>query len=223
MAWSRPPTADPRVARAKNLRPASALHHVRPAALFGYQFDPVCADMPQEHRPADRPMNLWADSTASGEPPENVYISYTPADTKYLDMLMTQLKVLVDQGLIQVSTYKDLHTGSNWQEETGKAIERSMAAILLITPDYLVSPAAKKDQLPRLLARAEESGTAILPLLVIPSQFDQIPHLYRFKPFNSPSRTLVDMRFPEKQRFLVSVAEAVREMVYRKRGGGGRP
>lgn len=133
---------------------------------------------------------------------------------------MTHLQVLVDQGLIRVFDHKSLPPGSLWQEETEAAISRSMAAILLVTPEYLISPALKKDQVPRLLARAEEGGTVILPLLVMPSQFDWIPHLSRFKPFNPASKTLVDMRLGDKHRFLVKVAEEVRDLVYRRRGGG---
>jgi hypothetical protein len=75
-----------------------------------------------------------------------------------------------------------------------------------------------EDQLPLLLDRAESEGTAILPLLVRPSLFYTLPHLYRFKAFNPTSKTLIEMERPgEKERFLVSVAEAVQEVVRYRR------
>lgn len=134
---------------------------------------------------------------------------------------MRHLEVLENQGLIRIFTHEALPPGTLWQEVTQFEISNTAAAILLVTPDYLASRALMEDQLPHLLARAKvENRTAILPLLVKPSLFSSIPHLYRFKPFNPTPKTLIEMRLGEKERFLVSVAEAVQEEVRRRRMGG---
>lgn len=131
---------------------------------------------------------------------------------------MLQLEVLQNQGLIRIFTHEALPVGTLWQEVTQIEISNAAAAILLVTPDYLRSRALMEDQLPDLLARAEDEGTAILPLLVRPSLFRNLPQLNRFKPFNPTRKTLIEMERPgEKERFLVSVAEAVQEEVRRRR------
>jgi ketosteroid isomerase-like protein len=133
-------------------------------------------------------------------------------------MLLLQLEVLENQGLIRIFTHEALPPGTLWQEVTQLEISNTVAAILLVTPDYLVSPDLMEDQLPPLLAQAKEGGTAILPLLVRPSLFFTLPHLYQFKPFNPTSKTLIEMERPgEKERFLVLVAEAVQEEVRQRR------
>lgn len=167
------------------------------------------------------------DSTAadvpSGRQPESVFISCSPKDSKFLGMLMLQLKVIENQGLIRIFTHEALPPGTLWQQEARIEISNAVAAILLVTPDYLASEDLMENQLPQLLARAhEQSGTAILPLLVRPSMFSSVPHLYRFKPFNPTPKTLIEMERPgEKERFLVTVAQAVQEEVRRRQAGRG--
>jgi hypothetical protein len=160
------------------------------------------------------------ETTLADSQPEPVFISYSAEDIKFLRMLMRHLEVLENQRMIRIFTHEALPPGTLWQEATRVEISNAVAAILLVTPDYLASRVLVEDQLPQLLARAEmEDGTAIMPLLVKPSLFFSLPHLRRFKPFNPTPKTLIDMRAGEKERFLVSVAEAVQEEVRRRRAG----
>lgn len=158
--------------------------------------------------------------------PERVFISYSPVDINHLNMLLLYLRTLERLGLITIFTHEALPPGTLWHETTQAEISNTAVAILLVTQDYLDSEALMEDELPKLLARAEEEdGTAILPLLVRPSMFAMVPYLYRFKPFNPYRRvqkTLVEMERPgEKERFLVTVADAVAELVQRRRGSAG--
>lgn len=161
------------------------------------------------------------DSRSSVFRPESVFISYSPKDAKHLEMLMRHLRLLKNQNIIRVFTHAALPVGALWQQEVEIEISNAAAAILLVTPDYLESDDLMENQVPRLLARAEEQGgTLILPLLVAPSLFETLPHLFRFKPFNDPSKTLVEMARPgEKDRFLVTVAQAVQEAIRHRQAG----
>ena len=168
----------------------------------------MCADgtgHPLE--PADRSLPISL--------PESVFISYSSEDIKFLKMLMRHLNVLHNDGLIRIFTREALPPGALWDEITQAEISNAAVAILLVTPDYLASRALMRNQLPLLLAHAAQAGTAIMPLLVKPSLFHTLPHLYRFKPFNPTPKTLIDMRAGERERFLVAVAEAVEDEVRR--------
>jgi TIR domain len=134
-------------------------------------------------------------------------------------MLMLHLQVLDNEGKINIFIHDALLPGTLWQQETRSHIDRAAAAILLISPEYLVSEDLMEDQLPRLLEQAQERGTAILPLLVRPSMFYHLPKLACFKPFNPASRTLVRMGAAEREEFLLSVAEVVEEVIRRRRAG----
>jgi hypothetical protein len=134
---------------------------------------------------------------------------------------MRHLRLLKNQKIIRIFTHEALPPGTLWEKQTEVEISNAAAAILLVTPDYLASDDLMENQVPRLLARAEnEDGTVILPLLVAPSLFTTLPHLYQFKPFNPPSRTLVEMVRPgEKDRFLVTVTQAIQEAIRRRQVG----
>jgi hypothetical protein len=136
-------------------------------------------------------------------------------------MLMPHLEVLQNEGRIEIFNHDALPPGALWQQEEQFNIERTAAAILLISPKYLVSKDIMDDQLPRLLEQAQKRGTAILPLLVEPSMFHHLPKLACFKPFNPMSRTLIQMRTAELREFLLSVAETVEEVIRRRRAGSG--
>jgi hypothetical protein len=154
-------------------------------------------------------------------PPERVFISYSPEDARFLKLLIRHLSVLDNQKLIKIFTVQAVPPGRLWEEITQAEISSAAVAILLVTPAYLESRALMEHELPSLLVRAAEDGTTIMPLLVKPSLFYSLPHLYRFKEFNPTPKTLIEMRAGEKDRFLVSVAEAVQEEVRRRRASGG--
>jgi hypothetical protein len=163
------------------------------------------------------------DVSRSAETPELVFISCSDSrqDRTFLDMLMLHLQVMANEGRIEIFIHDALLPGTLWQQETRSHIDRAAAAILLISPKYLVSKDLMEDQLPRLLEQAQERGTAILPLLVRPSMFYHLPKLACFKPFNPISRTLVRMGAAEREEFLLSVAEMVEEVIRRRQAGSG--
>jgi hypothetical protein len=138
--------------------------------------------------PAERDREISGHGNRRTKEPELIFISYSSHDLKYLKMLMPHLKVFENQKLIRIFTHDALRPGTLWLDATKSAIA---AAILLVTPSYLASENLIADQLPQLLARAEQGGTVILPLLVKPSLFERVPELYRFKPFNSTPKTLI--------------------------------
>ncbi len=109
---------------------------------------------------------------------ESVFISYSLEDVRFRKMLMRHLRVLENQRLIRTFFHQALPPGALWQEITQQEISGAAVAILLVTPDYLGSRALMEDQLPRLLDSAKKAGTTIMPLLVKPSLFYSLPHLY---------------------------------------------
>ena len=165
------------------------------------------------------------EASLSAESPELVFISCSDSgqDRKFLDLLMFHLRVLKNEGRIEIFIHDALLPGTLWQQETRSHIDRAAAAILLISPRYLVSEDLMEDQLPRLLEQAQNRGTAILPLLLRPSMFYHLPKLSCFKAFNPTPRTLVRMGTAEREEFMLSVAETVEEVIRRrraKRSGG---
>jgi TIR domain len=230
MAWRRRPQACRVYHASPQLRislPAPIGRHTRrarPGASRDHHLGPAGVDV-SAGRGRGRLQGSHESShiPPTGEQPELIFISCSTSrqDRKFLDMLMLHLDVLQDERRIEIFTHDALPPGTLWQQEARFNIERAAAAILLISPKYLVSKDLMEDQLPRLLEQAQKRGTAILPLLVEPSMFYHKSKLACFKPFNPMSRTLIRMGAAELREFLLSVAETVEEVIRRRRAGSG--
>lgn len=122
----------------------------------------------------------------------NIFISYSHADTKWLEMLKKHLKVFAKYaGSIEYWEDTKLRGGDKWREEITKAISNANVAILLVSTDFLASDFIASDELPPILRKAEEDGTRIIPLIVAPCAFD-ISELEEFQAINSPDQTMED-------------------------------
>jgi hypothetical protein len=87
--------------------------------------------------------------------PPTVFVSYSRKDKKYYDLLKPHLDGYVNLGRIRVFTHDALRTGMRWKVETQSAISEAVAAILLVTENYLASEGIMGEQFPRLLKEAE--------------------------------------------------------------------
>ena len=62
-----------------------------------------------------------------------VFISYSHKDEAWKERLVTQLRVLQMEGLLDVWDDRRIEAGDDWYPEIQKAIERAALAILLIS------------------------------------------------------------------------------------------
>jgi hypothetical protein len=98
-----------------------------------------------------------------------VFISYSHKDEEsWKDKVVTHLRVLEREGLLQVWDDRRIHGGDDWYPEIEKAINESRIAVLLITADFLTSDFILKEEVPRLLAKRESEGMRVIPLIVKP-------------------------------------------------------
>lgn len=106
-----------------------------------------------------------------------VFISYSPADEADKEALVTQLKVLQQQDLIETWTDDQIQPGNNEASEIAQAIERAKVAILLITPSFLSSEFVKGKDLQRLLERRKTQALVIYPIIARPCAWKRVPWL----------------------------------------------
>jgi TIR domain len=172
-------------------------------------------DVPREGSPsAHRPARRDADKQ-----PETVFVSYAKKDKRYLDMLMPHLNSFVNLKLITVFTHDAVKPGDLWQEKTKSAILQAVAAILLITENYLASESLMERQLPQLLKQAERNGAIIIPLIVTPCAYEDVPHIYQFKSVNDPDDTLIGMTGKDRGKVLLLVARTAARAARERRAG----
>jgi TPR repeat protein len=153
----------------------------------------------------DEPMNQGT-RTRTG-----VFISYSRKDRDVLERLKVFLAPFERQGTIQCWDDTRIQPGKNWRAEIQQALSSTKVAVLLVTGDFMSSRFIAENELPPLLAAAQNEGTIILPVIVAPSAFEEFESLSRFQAVNDPKRPLKGLRGVERDQVFVKVARAIRE------------
>jgi hypothetical protein len=134
-------------------------------------------------------------------PRDQVFVCYSHQDVHWLTRLQVHLKPL------QLDVWSDrrIELGDDWQREITQALARAKAALVLVSADALASDYINSEELPHLLAAAEDGGCRIIPVLVGPSLFHDTPALNRFQGVPAKS-TLSELPNHDGERVLADLA-----------------
>jgi hypothetical protein len=141
--------------------------------------------------------------------PNEVFVSYSHADLAWLERLQVHLAPLQRDGVFSLWDDTRIEPGSQWKIEIRDALDRAHVAVLLISADFLASEFISSNELPPLLAAAENRGTLILPVIVSPCRFVHTPALARFQAVNSPDEPLVRMRTAKREEVFVKISALI--------------
>jgi hypothetical protein len=135
-----------------------------------------------------------------------VFISYSHRDRRWLDRLLVHLRPLERAGAIRAWADTTRAAGSDWRAEIAAAISAARVAVLLVSADFIASDFVTKGELPPLLDAVRGRGAVVIPVIVSPSRFEQIPELASLQSSNAPSRPLSALRKHEQERRLVELS-----------------
>ncbi len=141
---------------------------------------------------------------------DQVFISYSHRDKKWLTRLQKMLKPLIRGGTIDVWADTEIKAGANWQEEIENALAQARVAVLLVSADFLASDFIVEEELPPLLRAAEEEGVTILWLYLSPCHFEETP-IGDFQAAHDVQASLLELPFPKQQRALLEISRQIKE------------
>ncbi len=142
--------------------------------------------------------------TVSSHTREQIFISYSHKDEKWLRKLQTMLAPLVRKEVIKVWSDTQIVPGSEWREEISKALACAKAGVLLVTPDFLASDFIAKRELPPLLEAAKKEGLIILWIAVSASMY-KATEIAAYQSVNDPSRPLDSFNTAQLNEVLVQI------------------
>ena len=172
-----------------------------------------------QHSPLSHAELVKTSPSESSPGRDQVFISYSHRDERWLRRLQVHLRPLERHRLIRRWDDTLLQAGNDWRREIRDAIAHAKVAILLVSADFIASDFVFTDELPPLLSAAQSEGAVVLPIIVSPCRFEQMHELSRFQAFNPPSKPLAAMTRIRQEQIFADVVARVEAILLTTRAG----
>jgi len=141
----------------------------------------------------------------------SVFISYSHADSQWLDLLDTHLKPLTRDHNVEVWSDQKIRKGERWRERIHTQMAKARVAIFLVSASFLGSDFIHAEELPPLLRAAKRAGATLLTIIVRPcaGSFQDSP-LSHLQTMNSPQNPLSGMSVTGQEQVMASVYDELR-------------
>ncbi|MGA2701366.1 MAG: toll/interleukin-1 receptor domain-containing protein [Isosphaeraceae bacterium] len=106
---------------------------------------------------------------------DQVFISYSHRDKRFLDELQTHLKPYLRTRAITAWSDQQIQPSSKWFDEIKAALAKTSVAVMLVTPNFLGSDFIHDHELGPLLKEAEAGGVKVLWLLIRDCSWKETP------------------------------------------------
>jgi hypothetical protein len=157
--------------------------------------------------PAD-PAPAAPDSGAASTARNQVFISYSHKDKKWLQKLQVMLAPLDREGRIKIWDDTQITPGARWREEIEKALAAARVAVLLVSSNFLASDFIAHQELPPLLEAAARDHVRILWVAVGPSLYKATP-IAAYQAVNDPAKPLNSLSPAKQEQEILHIAEQI--------------
>ena len=138
-----------------------------------------------------------------------VFISYSHRDKKWLEKLLTMLKPLARNKKISVWVDTNIIAGSRWREEVEGALATAKVAVLLVSPHFLASDFIAEHELPPFLDAAKKEGVVILWIYLSSCLYDE-SEIKDYQAAHDIAKPLDSLTAPEQNAVLVDVCRKIK-------------
>jgi internalin A len=103
-----------------------------------------------------------------------MFISYARKDERFLDQLRGALVPYERKGELSVWADELVEPGQTWEDEILTHLGWAQIVILLLSNDFLRSSYCMEKELPRVMARRQKGGCAIVPIVIRACRYDKL-------------------------------------------------
>ena len=147
-------------------------------------------------------------------PRDQIFVSYSHRDRKWLDELMMTLAPLIRKRSITVWDDTKIDAGQKWKAEIRAALERAKVAVLLVTRGFLASEFIANEEMPNLLDAARQAGLIVVWIAVGDSLYEET-EITEYQAANDPAKPLNSLSEAEVDKELVLIAKKLNSLLLR--------
>lgn len=141
---------------------------------------------------------------------DQVFISYSHRDKRWLKRLQKMLKPLVRSGTISLWADTAIASGAQWRQELEAALASTRVAVLLVSDEFLASDFIAEHELPHLLEAAEVEGVRILWVYLRACHYEATP-IGSYQAAHDIDRPLAELSRPKQDRVLLEISKRIQE------------
>ena len=143
-------------------------------------------------------------------PMSKIFISYSHKDEVWKDRLQEQLGALALEGYFSVWDDRQIKPGDDWFAEIERALNQADVAVMLISASFLTSTFIRTEEVPKLIQRREQEGMRLIPLVIKPCAWQDIPWLSAIAGGFKDNIALSTLTEPQQDETLASLARKVK-------------
>jgi len=144
--------------------------------------------------------------------PVKVFFSYAHEDEPLLNKLKSHLQPLRRQGLIDVWHDRDIHAGTEWEQEINEHLNDAEIILLLISPDFMNSEYCYSKEMQRALERHKQGKTKVIPINLRPVDWHGAP-FNNIQSLPRNGKAVTSSRWNSADEAFFDVAKGIREVV----------
>jgi hypothetical protein len=137
-----------------------------------------------------------------------VFISYSHKDAKYLEELRPFLVPFEREYRVVAWDDRHIQPGQQWRTEIAEVLGRAKVAVMLVTANFLASRFITEVELPGLLRAAETAGLRIVWISVSANAFE-LADFARYQAANDPSKPLDTITAPKRRVAWAQIARTI--------------